>query len=76
MSTKKTLRGLWALLSDEQKAKALAYDGPINFGDERFRRRTQEEIGMGIRLTGIKPVDPDLPTVGADDGFNIEGARD
>lgn len=52
MSSRKKLTGLWALLTDEQKQKALAYDGPINFGDDGFN---------------VKPVNPDLPGEGARD---------
>lgn len=39
MNTIKKLTDLWALLSEEQKQKAIAYNGPINFGDEYFKKK-------------------------------------
>ena len=39
------MTGLWAHLTEDQRARALAYDGPINMGDDRFLCKKENEMG-------------------------------
>lgn len=65
MSDKRTMTGLWSSLTDEQRASALAYDGPENIGDPAFRTyRLSDELIERCAIRGVDAIAAADPLVG------------